>query len=197
MEKTIIAQAVADSFNAGAMFARSEIDAAESLEVFARAVGENPTYEVWQAERINFVNGYVSIKPHAKGDSADKAFQRFKDRVVERFAIVVPKSTSEAAIKKAAERKAADEKLLAEYQDATPTLLRAQLEAAYKSLVDNPTSKVAKAQAKKVEKVLKLKTRESDKAERDELKGLKDSIREALKVCDDTDKLEAALAALK
>ena len=197
MEKTIIAQAVADSFNAGAMFARSEIDAAESLEVFARAVGTTPTYEVWQAERINFVNGYVSIKPHAKGDSADKAFQRFKDRVVERFAIVVPKATSEAAIKKAAERKAANEKLLAEYQNTTPTLLRAQLEAAYQSLAKDPTSKVAKAQAKKVEKVLKLKTSESDKAERGEVKALKDSIREALKACDDTEKLEAALDALK
>lgn len=197
MEKTIIAQAVADSFNAGAMFARSEIDAAESLEVFARAVGTTPSYEVWQAERINFVNGYVSIKPHAKGDSADKAFQRFKDRVVERFAIVVPKATSEAAIKKAAERKAANEKLLAEYQNTTPTLLRAQLEAAYQSLAKDPTSKVAKAQAKKVEKALKLKTSESDKAERSEVKALKDSIREALKACDDTEKLEAALDALK
>lgn len=197
MDKTIIAQAVADSFNAGAMFARSEIDAAESLEVFARAVGENPTYEVWQAERINFVNGYVSIKPHAKGDSADKAFQRFKDRVVEKFAIVVPKSTNEAAIKKAAERKAADDKLLAEYQDVPPTLLRAQLEAAYQSLAKDPTSKVAKAVAKKVEKALKLKTRESDKAEREEVKAIKDEIREALKACDDTEKLEAALAALK
>lgn len=197
MDKTIIAQAVADSFNAGAMFARSEIDAAESLEVFARAVGENPTYEVWQTERINFVNGYVSIKPQAKGDAADKAFQRFKDRVVERFAIVVPKSTSEAAIKKAAERKAADDKLLAEFQDVPPTLLRAQLEAAYQSLAKNPTSKVAKAQVKKVEKAFRLKTRESDKAEREELKGIKDALREAIKACDDIDRLEAALDALK
>lgn len=197
MDKTIIAQAVTDSFNAGAMFARSEIDAAESFEVFARAVGTNPTYETWNAERINFTNGYVSIKPHAKGDSADKAFQRFKDRVVQAFEIVVPKSTNEAAIKKAAERKAADEKLLAEYQDVTPTLLRAQLEAAYQSLAKDPTSRVAKAQAKKVEKALKLKTSESDKAERSELKALKDAIREALKACDDTEKLELVLATLK
>jgi len=197
MDKTIIAQAVTDSFNAGAMFARSEIDAAESFEVFARAVGTNPTYETWNAERINFTNGYVSIKPHAKGDSADKAFQRIKDRVVQAFEIVVPKSTNEAAIKKAAERKAADEKLLAEYQDVTPTLLRAQLEAAYQSLAKDPTSRVAKAQAKKVEKALKLKTSESDKAERSEVKALKDAIREALKACDDTEKLELVLATLK
>ena len=31
----------------------------------------------------------------------------------------------------------------------------------------------------------------------EEVKGLKDSIREALKACDDTEKLEAALDALK
>jgi hypothetical protein len=187
---------MSNTFNAGAMFARSEIDAAESFEVFARAVGPTPTYEVWQAERINFVNGYVSIKPHAKGDSADKAFQRFKDRVVQAFEIVVPKSDNTAATKKAAERKAKDAKLLEKHSSATPTMLRAQLEAAYQTLAKQPDSKVANALVNEYKKVLKLKTRDEDKAERGEVKAIKDEIREAMK--DATlAQLEAALAALR
>lgn len=181
----------------GEMFARSEIEATEALEVFARDVGTEPTYETWQAARVEFINGYVMVKPQAKGDAADQAFKRFKDRLVDRFGITVPKAVSEGAIKKAAERKAKEDKLVAKYADATPTLLRSQIEACYQTLAKNPDSKVAKAQAAELGKVLKIKTRETDKAERDEIKAIKDDIREALKLCDDVTKLESALEALQ
>lgn len=184
------------AIKSGEMFARSEVDAAEAMEVFARVVGTEPTYDTWQAARVEFVNGYILVKPQAKGDAADKAFQRFKDRVVERFGITVPKATSEAAIKKAAERKAKEDKLLAKYNDATPTLLRSQIEACYQTLAKNPDSKVAKAQAAELSKALKIKTRDTDKAERDGVKAWKESIREALKTCDDVAKLEAAATIL-
>ena len=196
MSEVTIAQPVAGAFAAGEMFARSEIDADEALEMFARTVGAEPSYELWQAERVNFVNGYVNVKPHTKGDSADKAFQRMKDRAVSKFAIVVPKSPSVAATKKAAERKAKDAKLLEKHSSATPTMLRAQLEAAYQALAKQPDSKVANALVNEYRKVLKLKTRDEDKAEREEVKAIKDEIREAMK--DATlAQLEAALAALR
>ena len=185
------------AIKSGEMFARSEIEATEALEVFARDVGTEPSYETWQAARVEFINGYVMVKPQAKGDASDKAFQRFKDRLVDRFGITVPKATSEAAIKKAAERKAKEEKLVAKYSDVTPTLLRSQIEACYQTLAKNPDSKVAKAQAAELGKVLKIKSRETDKAERDEIKAAKDAIRDALKLCDDVIKLEAALEALQ
>jgi hypothetical protein len=181
----------------GEMFARSEIEATEALEVFAREVGTEPSYETWQAARVEFINGYVMVKPQAKGDAADQAFKRFKDRLVDRFGITVPKATNEAAVKKANERKAKEDKLLSKYADATPTLLRSQIEACYQTLAKNPDSKVAKAQATELAKVLKVKTRDSDKAERDEIKAIKDELREALKLCDDVIKLEAALEALQ
>lgn len=184
------------AIKSGEMFARSEIEATEALEVFAREVGTEPTYDTWQAARVEFVNGYVMVKPQAKGDAADKAFQRFKDRLVDRFGITVPKATSEGAVKKAAERKAKEEKLVAKYADVTPTLLRSQIEACYQTLAKNPDSKVAKTQAAELGKVLKIKTRDTEKAERDELKAIKDEIREAMK--DATlAQLEAALEALQ
>ena len=185
------------AIKSGEMFARSEIDAIESLEVFARDVGTEPTYDTWQAARVEFINGYVMVKPQARGDAADQAFKRFKDRLVERFGVVVPKATNEAAVKKANERKAKEDKLISKYADATPTLLRSQIEACYQTLAKNPDSKVAKAQATELAKALKIKTRDSDKAERDEIKEWKESIREALKLCDDVIKLEAALEALQ
>lgn len=196
MSEVTIAAAVTGAFAAGEMFARSEIDADEALEMFARVVGAEPSYELWQAERINFVNGYVAVKPHTKGDAADKAFQRMKDRAVEKFAIVVPKSTGAAATKKAAERKAKDAKLLEKHSSATPTMLRAQLEAAYQTLAKQPDSKVANALVNEYKKVLKLKTRDEDKAEREDIRTIKDEIREAMKTAT-LAQLEAALAALR
>jgi hypothetical protein len=181
----------------GEMFARSEIEATEALEVFARDVGTEPSYDTWQAARVEFINGYVMVKPQAKGDAADQAFKRFKDRLVDRFGVTVPKAVSEGAVKKAAERKAKEEKLVAKYEAATPSLLRSQIEACYQTLSKNPDSKIAKAQAAELGKVLKIKTRDDAKAERDEIKAIKEELREALKLCDDVIKLEAALEALK
>jgi len=185
------------AIKSGEMFARSEIDAVEAMDVFARVVGTDPSYDTWQAARVEFINGYVMVKPQAKGDASDQAFKRFKDRLVERFGVVVPKATSEGAIKKAAERKAKEDKLITKYADATATVLRSQIEACYQTLAKNPDSKVAKAQAAELAKVLKIKTRDTEKAEREEVKSIKDELREALKLCDDIIKLEAALEALQ
>jgi len=180
----------------GEMFARSEIDAVESLEVFAREVGTEPTYETWQAARVEFINGYVFVKPQAKGDASDQAFKRFKDRLVERFGVVVPKATSEGAIKKAVERKAKEDKLITKYADATATVLRSQIEACYQTLAKNPDSKVAKAQAAELAKVLKIKTRDTEKAERDEIKELRNEAIAEIKACTSIECLERVIEVL-
>jgi hypothetical protein len=197
MNKTVVAQAIDQVIDqadqAGELFAKSEIDATQALELFARAVGTEPSYDTWLAKRLAFINAYVRIKPTAKGNSADQAFGRFKSRLVDAFGVTAPKAESEAAIAKRADRAKAQEKLLAKHSDATPTLLKAQLQAAYKTLGDNPTSAIAKAQTKELEKVLKIKNKAENDELRDELKGLRDQLREAMKTCDDTDKLQQAI----
>ena len=197
MQKTVVAQAIDQVIDqadqAGELFAKSEIDATQALELFARAVGTEPSFDTWTAKRLAFINAYVRIKPTAKGNSADQAFGRFKNRLVDTFGVTVPKAESEAAIAKRADRAKAQEKLLAKHSDATPTLLKAQLQAAYKTLGDQPTSAIAKAQAKELEKVLKIKNKAENDELRDELKGLRDQLREAMKTCDDTDKLQQAI----
>jgi hypothetical protein len=197
MEKTVVAQAIDQVIDqadqAGELFAKSELDANQALELFARAVGTEPSFDTWTAKRVSFINAYVRIKPTAKGNSADKAFGRFSTRVVEAFGIVIPKATNNGAIAKREQRAKAEEKLLAKHGDMTPTLLRSQLKAAYQTLADQPTSAIAKAQTKELEKVLKIKTKDSDAQERQELKVLRDELREAMKNCADSDKLQQAI----
>jgi hypothetical protein len=197
MEKTVVAQAITQVIDqadqAGELFAKSEIDASQALELFARSVGTEPTFEVWTANRLSFINAYVRTKPTAKGNSADQAFARFKGRLADTFGIGAPKAQTEAAIAKRADRAKAEETLLAKHRQATPTLLKEQLKAAYQTLADQPTSAKLKAQTKELEKVLKIKTKDSDAQERQELKTLRDELREAMKNCADTDKLQQAI----
>ena len=197
MQKTVVAQAidqvVDQADQAGELFAKSEIDATQALELFARSIGTEPSFDTWTAKRLAFVNAYVRTKPTAKGNSADQAFARFARRLNEAFGIVAPKATSEAAIAKREQRAKKEAELLAKHGDATPTLLKAQLQAAYKTLADQPTSAVAKAQTKELEKVLKIKTKDSEAEQREELKGLRDQLRNLAKDCTDSDKLQQAI----
>ena len=197
MQKTVVAQAIDQVIDqadqAGELFAKSELDANQALELFARAVGTEPSFDTWTAKRVSFINAYVRIKPTAKGNSADKAFGRFSTRVVEAFGIVIPKATNNGAIAKREQRAQAEEKLLAKHRQATPTLLKEQLKAAYQTLADQPTSAKLKAQTKELEKVLKIKTKDSDTQERQELKVLRDELREAMKNCADSENVQQAI----
>jgi hypothetical protein len=197
MNKTVVAQAIDQVIDqadqAGELFAQSEIDASQALELFARAVGTEPTFDTWTAKRLSFVNAYVRTKPTAKGNSADQAFSRFVRRLTEAFGITAPKATSDAAIAKREQRAKKEAELLAKHSDATPTLLKAQLQSAYKTLADQPTSAIAKAQTKELEKVLKIKNKAENDELRDELKGLRDQLRELAKACEDSDKLQQAI----
>mgnify|MGYP003349079732 CR=1 FL=1 len=105
MEKTVIAQAIPTQANqAGALFARSEIDADEALTMYARNLGTEPTYTDWIANRTDWINGYVTEKPQAKGGSAEQAFTRFANQLNNKFGIVTPKAQTQASIKKEKER---------------------------------------------------------------------------------------------
>jgi hypothetical protein len=193
-------QTVASAINAptaateaGSLFAKSEIEAKEALEIFARAVGTAPTYETWITERTNWVNGYIEVKPNAKGEAADKAFSRFKDRLTDAFGISAPKSTNAAAEKKAAEREKKTAEIMEKHADQTPTMLRAQLEAAYSALAKNPESKIINNQVKELRQVLKVKQSADNKAQGEELKTLRGAVKIEAGKCTDLDLLQTVL----
>ena len=174
----------------GKLFAVSELDAAKSIEMYARAIGEQPTYEAWTANRAEWVNGYVEAKPQAKGNSADQAFARFARRLTESFGITVPKAQTEAAIKKAAEREAKAEKLAGKYADHSTESLTAKLREAYELQAKNPTRKLATL--KELEQVVKARTKLQEAEQRDELKAARTRLFELAKSCTDIDRIEAA-----
>jgi hypothetical protein len=172
------------------MFARSEIEASEALECFARAIGTEPTYEHWNNCRIDWVNAYVSIKPQAKGNSADAAFKRFKTRLTESFGIEAPKAQSEAATKKAAERakKAAElEQRFAQYSDAD---LTGMLRKAYEDQAKNPTNK--SAVLGEIERAVKQRTKAQADNNRDALKATRERLFKLARECTDPIRIEAA-----
>ena len=52
----VVRATITGADQAGEMFARSEIDAMGSLEVYARTLGTEPTFEHWSNCRVDWVN---------------------------------------------------------------------------------------------------------------------------------------------
>lgn len=198
-EKTVVAQSLSagsesDATLAGKLFAQSETHAAESLDLFARLVGDSPTWEVWEAERLKFINGYVGVKPTTKGDAAYKAFGRFKNRLVETYAITIPKASTAAAEKKAAERKAKRDKVIATYAGKTDGELHDLIAREYEKQAKNPLA--SDALLREMKGVIKERRKEIDAATRDSLKAQRAVVIKAVRACTDTTRLTMALEIL-
>jgi hypothetical protein len=174
----------------GKLFANSEIDAGKALEIFARTIGTEPTYATWIANRTDWVNGYTTAKPQAKGNSADQAFSRFARRLTDTYGINAPKAQTEAAQKKAAEREAKAEKLASKYADHSTADLTDQLRKAYEMQAKNPTKKLATL--KELEQVVKARTKLEEADNRAELKTAKARLSELARACNDLERIEAA-----
>lgn len=195
MEHTKVAQAISESQadlakQSGELFAKSEIDASQSLELFAKSVGTEPTYDAWNACRIEFINAYVRTKPQAKGNSADQAFKRFKGRLLDAYGLEAPKAQTEAALKKAEERKAKQDALEARYAGTTTRVLKDLLSNEYQAQAKNPTKK--SAILKELEKAVALRVKQEAEGQREELKVMRDELIAWVRKCDDLDRLALA-----
>lgn len=204
MEKQIIAEQVSaltaeqslTAKDCGFQYARNQLAVFENGRDYAAMLGTDPTFDQWEAGRLQWVSGYVEANPANTGNAADKAWHRFAGLLEEFFGLVKPKAVSVAAEKKRAEREKKQKELLAKHGDMTPTMIRAQMEAAYQTLAKNPTNKEAMKQVKELDKVLKVKQSEENKQHGEELKDLRAAIREAAGKCTDIPTLEAALSTL-
>ena len=196
-QKTVVAQAIeaqSASVQSGRLFAQSEINAGQALEIFARSVGDTPTYETWERERLCWVNGYVEEKPKAKGDAAYQAFGRFKNRLIDTYAIEVPKATSAAAEKKRAEREAKQATLMQRYEAQSDDELHTLISRAYERQAKNPLG--SDAIIKELKTVLKARTKDNEAQAKEELKAAREAVIKAVRLCFDTDRLNLALEML-
>lgn len=186
---------IAQAKLAGSLFAKSEVNATESLEVYARVLTDTITYARFESMRIQWINGYCEEKPHTKADSAAKAFSRFKTRLFERvhIEIVKPESDNQAAQKKAKERKEKKEKLLESFESIPTQELRDRLSLAFKSLADNPDSKVASKAVENLKAVIKERTRDESTALKTEVNEKRGIVRGLLAGCSDLERLDAVI----
>lgn len=198
MEKTTVADAIAAltpaaveaTTQAGTLFAQSEVNAAEALEVYARAIGEPPTFDAWIAARTNWIAGYIAGKRNVKANSADAAFKRFKDRLVEAYGITVPKADSVAAGKKRDEREAKLDKLLTRFKGNTDAELIDLLQQQYTKLAKDPTK--PSAIMRELQTAVRLRTKDADAERTAALKAKRDAVIAQVRACDDMDRLQAA-----
>lgn len=195
-EKTVVAQALTPtrSIDAGRLFAQSEVNASESFELFAEAIGINPTYQVWETERLSWINGYTEVKPKAKGDAAYKAFGRFKTRLVDTYGVPIPKATSKAATKKAEERASKLADMLKHYEDTSTDQLHQLISQAYERQAKNPLG--SDAILKSLKTVLKARTKDTEAESKAELKAKRDEVIKAVRECSDITRLDLVVEML-
>ena len=205
MEKTVIAEAVSalssdqalTAKDCGFRFARNQLDNLENAKEFATMLGTDPTFDQWEASRLQWVAGYVEANPDNTGNAADKAWHRFAGLLDDLFGLTKPSSSNPAAEKKRAEREKKNAELLAKHGDMTPTMIRAQMEAAYQTLAKNPTNKEAAKQVKELDKVLKVKQSAENKQFGEELAELRKEVKEAVTKCTQPEALQACLDILE
>jgi hypothetical protein len=169
----------------GFQFARNQLANIETAQEYARMIGTEPSFDQWEAGRLQWVSGYVEANPQNTGNAADKAWNRFASMLAELFGLDKPKAESAAATKKRAEREAKQKELLAKHGDLTPTMIRAQIEAAYQTLAKNPSNKEALKQVKELDKVLKVKQSAENKEYGEELKALRAAVKVEAGKCTD------------
>lgn len=203
-EKTTVAAAVEalsfDDKNAayeqGGRYAKNKLESFHIAQDAARTLGTNPSYERWENYRMEWVAGHVHANPDLAGNSHDAAWSEFAAKLNSLFGLKKPDSKSLGAEKKRAEREKANEALLQKYEDVPAIHLRDQLAKTYEQMAKNPENKDLKKKQKELDKVLKLKTSEENKAHGEELRKLRTQVKDAAAKCTDIEKLEAVLEIL-
>lgn len=196
--KALSAEQTEQVRKAGSLFAQSEVNADGALETFARALTDNPTFEMFEEARIEWVSGYLETKPNVKADACSQAFKRFKARLSEKYGMDVkkPKSDNPVSVKKARERETKKAQTLAAFESMPTDQVRAELSKAFATLASKPDSKVAESAVKNLKAVLKDRTKDESATLKAEVKGLKQTIRGLLAGCSDIERLAAAIEVL-
>ena len=184
------------AYDQGGRYARSKLETLNVAQDAARTLGTNPSFDRWENYRIEWVAGHTHVNPELTGNAHDAAWSDFAKLLNTLYGLTKPASKSAAATKKASERAAADVKLLEKHEDTPVIELRDQLSKTFEKMAKNPTSSELKKTQKELERVIKLRTSEENKAHGEALKALRSQVREAAAKCTDIEKLEAALEVL-
>jgi len=126
------------AYEQGSRFARNKLERVEVVTAAAQTIGADPSYEEWEAYRVQWVDGHAHQNPDLTANASDKAWKEFAKLLDELYGMTKPKSTGAAAVKKSEQREKAQEALLEKYEDQSAWELRDQLAKNYKKLADKP-----------------------------------------------------------
>jgi hypothetical protein len=152
--------------------------------MMAEVMGTNPKYIEWEAKRLAYVRKYMSRKPNANQESADRAWSRLAKRMEKECGLTKPPKGSAESQRKATQRDE-EKKVLESMVDSQLE----QLLAAFK----------AQDEFKKADKVKAEMKRRSDEANKDlieQAKVLRADIAKRVKLVTDVALLEEIQAML-
>lgn len=175
----------------GSRWGKNRQERVEIATDYSRMLGTDPTFLEWEAARTDWVNGYMAANPGNTGNAADAAWADFSKLLNDLFGLTKPKSKSDAAVKKGKERSAKEQALFDKYKDKGVADLQGMRRAALEKAAAG--SDLAEKIAAEIKKVLRVKTRDQDKAIAEERAELRKQVRSAAGKCTDLEKLQAAL----
>jgi type II secretory ATPase GspE/PulE/Tfp pilus assembly ATPase PilB-like protein len=156
----------------------------KSAMMMAQVMGTNPTFAEWEAKRLAYVRKYMSRKPNANQESADRAWSRLAKRMEKEVGLTKPAKGSAESQRKASKRDE-EKKVLESMVDSQLD----QLLAAYKAEDEF-------AKATKVKAEIKRRSDEANKGQIEYAKELRADIAKRVKVVTDVALLEKIQAML-
>jgi hypothetical protein len=160
---------------------KADLGMEKSAMMMAEVMGTNPTYAEWEVKRLAWVRKYMSRKPNANDESADRAWSRLAKRMEKEVALTKPAKGSGDA-KRKADKRDEEKKVLESMVDSQLE----QLLAAYKA--EDEFEK-----AKKVKTEMKRRSDEANKGKLEIAKQLRADIIARLKPVTDCGLLDTIL----
>jgi hypothetical protein len=146
----------------------------KSAMMMAEVMGTDPKYIEWEAKRLAWVRKYMSRKPNANQESADRAWARLAKRMEKEVGLTKPEKGSKDSKRKATQRDE-EKKVLQSMVDSQLE----QLLAAYKS--EDEFTKASKVKAE-----LKRRSDEANKDMIETAKEMRADIVKRIKLVTDT-----------
>jgi len=164
------AQEIATLNASATAYADADDDQNEAVKEIAKVLGSTPTWARYEAGRVRIVS---VLKEDGKSDEAIKSVWR---RIRANLGITIPTSDNPESQKKAEQRAKAKAEARKVYDGKSDSALQTEI----KTLLANPTLANI-ASAGKITKELEVRFDEANKADAEELKKLRDNLREWIK----------------
>jgi hypothetical protein len=156
----------------------------KSAMMMAEVMGTNPTFVEWEAKRLAYVRKYMSRKPNANQESADRAWSRLAKRMEKEVGLTKPAKGSAESQRKASKR------------DEEKKVLESMVDSQLESLLAAYKAEDEFAKAGKIKAELKRRSDEANKGQIEYAKELRADIAKRVKVVTDVALLEEIQAML-